>query len=73
MSADPYFSLKNTCAKIERYFSDSDIDFSATPRIKTSHGSVVDMAIDISIDVRLTEDQVLEAERIAQEIKELMG
>jgi len=71
MSSNLYFNLKNTCHKLNSYFRDMDyVDFTAKPHLDRRGGDVKDMSIQISLSVRLRDNQVPDAEKIISEIKQ---
>jgi len=70
MGNNLYFNLKNTCQRLNNYFRDvEDIEFSASPKLERKSRSKRQVIL-ISLNIRLTDYQVMDAEKIAEEIKE---
>lgn len=67
-----YLNLKNTCKNIERHFGSNDLNVTAIPNTEMQNGSVVGMSIKLEIETELTEDQVIDAEEIVQDIYETL-
>jgi len=71
MSGDLYLNLKNTCHKLNNYFRDMDyVDFTAKPHLNRRAGDVKDMSIVLSMSIKLKDNQIMDAEKIASEIKQ---